>query len=75
VSNTNQLVVKSAVSIAQFCAEHSISRATFYNLRRIHLAPETMLVGRRRLVSTEAARDWRERMEGRGAVPAAGEAQ
>lgn len=51
-----------AISIKNFCAAHNISRATFYNLMKAQNAPATMLVGRRRLISTEAAQAWREKM-------------
>jgi predicted DNA-binding transcriptional regulator AlpA len=54
---------KAAVSIAEFCAAHSICRATFYNLVKRGLAPVTLPVGRRRLISAEAAEAWRRRME------------
>jgi hypothetical protein len=53
---------KLASSIPDFCVAHDISRATFYNLLRDGLAPETMVIGRRRLITVEAARKWRERM-------------
>ena len=43
---------------------HGISRAHFYNLSKSGAAPITMRVGRRTLISTEAAAEWRRRMEG-----------
>jgi hypothetical protein len=52
-----------AVSISTFCRENAISPATFYNLRKRGKAPRTLLVGRRRLVSREAAAEWRRAME------------
>jgi predicted DNA-binding transcriptional regulator AlpA len=52
-----------AYSIDQFCNIHSISRAEFYLLLKKGLAPTTMRVGRRRLVSIESAKEWRQRME------------
>jgi hypothetical protein len=52
-----------AVSIPTFCKAHGISPATFYNLRKRGKAPRTLLVGRRRLVSDEAAAEWRRAME------------
>ena len=48
-----------AYSITQFCAAHSISRATFYNLVKAGASPRIMQVGKRRLISREAAADWR----------------
>jgi hypothetical protein len=53
-----------AYTIAQFCRLHAgLSKATFYNLRKRGLAPKTFVVGRRRLVSVEAAEKWRRSME------------
>jgi hypothetical protein len=52
-----------AFSIQQFCAAHSLSRAMFYILLKNGRAPAVMKVGRRTLISAEAAADWRRRME------------
>jgi predicted DNA-binding transcriptional regulator AlpA len=52
-----------AFSIAEFCAAHRISRTTYYNLVESGLAPTQMNIGRRRLISREAAEKWRARME------------
>lgn len=52
-----------AYSILQFCSAHSISRALFYLLLKDGRAPDVMKVGRRTLISTEAAAAWRKRME------------
>lgn len=51
-----------AFSVLEFCARHSISRSTFYNevnARRL----QVMKVGRRTLVSVEAAAEWRKSAE------------
>ena len=50
-------------SIAEFCRRHGISRAHFYNLSKNGGAPAVMRVGRRTLISAEAAAAWRIRME------------
>ena len=52
-----------AYSIGEFCRRHGISRAHFYNLSKIGEGPVVMRVGRRTLVSAEAAMEWRVRME------------
>jgi hypothetical protein len=52
-----------ASSIDAFCKAHDISRATFYNLKKLGKAPRSLIVGRRRLISTEAAAAWRRAME------------
>ena len=52
-----------AYSIAEFCRAHRVSRAFFYVLQKRGNAPKVMKVGRRRIVSEEAAEAWRRRME------------
>ena len=52
-----------AFSIQQFCSSHSISRAKFYLLLNEGKAPKLMKVGRRVLISIEAAQQWRYQME------------
>jgi len=52
-----------ALSIAEFCRRHGISRAHFYNLSKNGDGPALMRVGRRTLISVEAAAEWRRRME------------
>ena len=46
-----------------FCREHGISRAHFYNLLKRGDGPAIMKVGRRTLISAEAAAEWRRQME------------
>ena len=52
-----------AYSIAEFCLAHRLSRAFFYVLQKRGEGPAVMKVGKRRLVSEDAAKNWRERME------------
>jgi hypothetical protein len=47
----------------QFCEAHGISRALFYVMQRDGRGPAIMKVGKRTLISVEAATDWRRRME------------
>ena len=54
---------KAAYSVAEFCAAHGISRATFYNLLKAGLGPRIMKLGSRTLISAEAAAEWRQLME------------
>jgi hypothetical protein len=51
-----------AYTISEFCARHNISRSGFYVLPD-ELRPRIMRVGARRLISKEAAAEWRHRME------------
>ena len=51
-------------TIAQFCADHgNISKSFFYKLVNEGKGPRLMKVGRRTLISAEAAADWRAQME------------
>lgn len=50
-------------SVAEFCLAHGISRAFFYKLAKEGRGPRMAKVGRRTLISQEAAADWRHRME------------
>lgn len=52
-----------ALSIDGFCEAHGISRAYFFKLQRLGLGPDVMAIGRRRLISIEAAARWRRKFE------------
>ena len=54
---------KQSFSIKEFCELHAISRSFFYVLREKGEAPRLMKVGRRTLISAEAAAEWRKNME------------
>lgn len=49
-------------SVASFCELHGFSKPTFYLLLREGRGPKTIRVGRRRLITVEAAAEWRKRM-------------
>lgn len=65
--NNNELI-KQAYSIEEFCQVHSFSRAKFYLLVNEGLAPTIMKVGRRVIISMEAAAAWRRMMEERSST-------
>jgi hypothetical protein len=52
-----------AYSIAEFCRLHSITRPLFCKLQREGNAPRVMMVGQRKLISAEAAAEWRRAQE------------
>ena len=58
---------REALSIAEFCAAHGISRSHYFNLKKAHQGPREMRVGSRVLISREAAADWRRAREADGA--------
>jgi predicted DNA-binding transcriptional regulator AlpA len=57
-----------AQSIVDFCADHSISRTTLYELWARGEGPRKMQVGDRVLISAEAAADWRRAREAASAA-------
>jgi hypothetical protein len=52
-----------AYSIAEFCVAHRISQSMYFKLRNMGLGPREMAVGSRRLISQEAAAEWRKARE------------
>ncbi|MBR1156666.1 hypothetical protein JQ575_39560 [Bradyrhizobium sp. JYMT SZCCT0428] len=54
---------KKAYGVDEFCKVHGISRAFFYKILKAGQGPRLMHVGSRRLVSDEAAAEWRRAME------------
>lgn len=52
-----------AYSVSQFCQRHSISRALYYKMAKEGKAPKTIKLGRRTLISQEAALEWRQKLE------------
>jgi hypothetical protein len=50
-------------TVPEFCSAHRISMAMFYKLKIAGLAPRELCVGSRRLISFEAAADWRRARE------------
>jgi predicted DNA-binding transcriptional regulator AlpA len=54
---------RDAYGVEEFCKRHGISRAYLYLLWRRGEGPRFMRVGARRLVSKEAAFDWRRSTE------------
>lgn len=61
----------SAYSIAQFCDAHHISRTHLHNMCKAGRGPRVMKLGRRVLISAEAAADWRRQLEQETATAAA----
>ena len=55
-------------SVAEFCHQHGISRGTFYKLLNEGRGPKAVKIGRRTLISNEAAAEWRRRMERDAAI-------
>lgn len=54
---------KVTYSVTGFCDDHHLSKAFLYKLISLGKGPRLMKIGRRTLISTEAASDWRALME------------
>jgi hypothetical protein len=52
-----------AFSIREFCRAHGISQSMYFKLKTMGLGPREMQVGTRRLISQEAAAEWRKARE------------
>lgn len=50
---------RGACSVKEFCAQHSIGRSMFYRMVHDGTAPKLTRVGRRVLITREAAEAWR----------------
>jgi predicted DNA-binding transcriptional regulator AlpA len=55
--------VKPIYSIREFCCQHGISRALLYKLLQAGNGPKIIKVGRRTLITNEAAEEWRRSRE------------
>jgi predicted DNA-binding transcriptional regulator AlpA len=53
----------SMLSVPVFLSEHGLSRSLFYRLVKEGRGPRLTKIGRRTLISSEAAAEWRTRME------------
>lgn len=54
---------KPAYTIPGFCDDHHLSKAFLYKLIKDGKGPRLMKIGRRTLISAEAAAAWRAQME------------
>ena len=56
-------IQRACYSVREFCTAHGISDHMFFKLQRQGIAPRTMRVGARTLISVEAAAEWRRQCE------------
>lgn len=61
---------RDAFTVTEFCRRHGVSRAFLYLLWQRGEGPRFMQVGARRLVSVEAAAEWRRLMEAKADLAA-----
>jgi hypothetical protein len=60
---------RAAFTVPEFCEAHRISQAKYYEMKKEGWGPVEMEVGRRRLISYEAASVWRREREVKTAAP------
>jgi hypothetical protein len=56
-------IARDALTLDEFCKANGVSRPMLYKLWRQGLGPKFMLVGFRRIISTEAGAAWRKQLE------------
>ncbi len=61
--------MKSTYSVSEFCHDYGISRGLFYCLLREGRGPAVIKLGRRTLISREAANEWLRRMDSQSSDP------
>ena len=71
MNSNNETVQRAAYSVDEFCSAFGISRAYFYQVIKDGSGPATMKLGRRTLISVEAADAWRRDVESRTVAAAA----
>jgi hypothetical protein len=54
---------RAAYTIPEFCDTHRISRAHYYNMRKLGLGPDEARVGDRVIITIESAARWRRQRE------------
>lgn len=64
-------VAPATYSVDEFCRAYGLGRSTLYKLWKAGLGPRVMHVGRRALISLDAAEEWRRKMEASERAPAA----
>jgi hypothetical protein len=55
--------LRTAFTVVEFCDAHRLSQAKYYQMKKEGWGPVEMQVGRRRLISYEAASAWRRERE------------
>ena len=61
-------------SIPEFCTRNRISQSFYFLIQKNGIGPRVMRVGKRTLISREAAEDWRREREAESAQPRVREA-
>jgi hypothetical protein len=59
MSDTSTAAAVDAMSIAEFCRQHSVSQPFFFKLQKQGRGPKTIKLGARTLITVDAAAKWR----------------
>ena len=59
----NRETERAAYTVGEFCAAHRISRSKLYQLWATGAGPRFIQVGSKKIITVEAAADWRRRGE------------
>jgi hypothetical protein len=62
-TQSSNAIGREVFSVDEFCVAHNISRAFLYKIWRDGKGPKAMSVGSRKLISHEAAAEWRRSCE------------
>jgi len=62
-STAQSIITPEVYGVDAFCEAHSISRALFYQLLKSGKGPNIIKLGRRTLISKDAAAAWRSSLE------------
>lgn len=52
-----------AFTVPEFCRVHNLSTSGYYELKKEGLTPKEIRLGRKVIITTEAAANWRRKME------------
>ena len=59
----NRETERAAYTVSEFCAAHRISRSKLYQLWAMGAGPRFIHIGSKKIITVEAAADWRRRGE------------
>lgn len=69
--NTSSESIYDLMTVGIFCKRHCMGKSKFYAMLKAGQGPRTLLIGGQRLISVEAAREWRAKFEDPSSASAA----
>lgn len=67
-------MIRRVLTVDEFCTAHAMTRGLFYKLRSQGQAPETIKIGRKTLITEEAAATWLRSLSAQAQAPQGGAA-